>query len=142
MQQEKKSGTDVIQELLEDCLLAFPVSSMMISLYKQYGQRGFLTKKQMQGLHAKASSVPGMHTGRLATLEAIIRRMPNRFKSEKPKELPVEAKDTASGELILAILAKYPNHKQVLFLKSKYENNETLTPNELSELKRFAKLLV
>jgi hypothetical protein len=39
--------------------------------------------------------------------------------------------------LIEEILAKYPQHKRVLFLKAKYDNNEILSPADVSELKKF-----
>jgi hypothetical protein len=32
---------------------------------------------------------------------------------------------------------KYPQHKRVLFLKTKYDNNEVLTPADITDLKRF-----
>ena len=93
--------TDIINELLEECLLHLPgTPSMIISLYQQYQKRGFLTKKQLQGLHAKASGVPAINPGKLATLEAIIKKMPNRFKSEIPKPSPLFEKDEAAGVLI------------------------------------------
>ena len=38
------------------------------------------------------------------------------------------------AQMLEAILAKYPQHKRVLFLKSKYDNNETLSATEMSEL--------
>ena len=53
----KKPGIDIINEVLEDCILAYPISSFIISLYKQYGLRGSLSKKQLQGLHSKAAKV-------------------------------------------------------------------------------------
>ena len=134
--------TDIINELLEECLLHLPgTPSMIISLYQQYQKRGFLTKKQLQGLHAKASGVPAINPGKLATLEAIIKKMPNRFKSEIPKPSPLFEKDEAAGVLIESILAKYPEHKRVLYLKSRYDNDEILTSAEMTELNRFHKLL-
>ena len=134
--------TDIINELLEECLLHLPgTPSMIISLYQQYQKRGFLTKKQLQGLHAKASGVPAINPGKLATLEAIIKKMPNRFKSEIPKPSPLFEKDEAAGVLIDSILAKYPEHKRVLYLKSRYDNHEILTSAEMTELNRFHKLL-
>lgn len=141
MHNPKGPSVDVINEILEDCLLAFPVSRLLISLYQQYGKRGFLTKKQLQGLHAKASSVPTMNKGKLATLEAIINKMPNRFKSDLPPAQPVYEKDTAVGEIITEILSKYPQHKRVLFLKSKFDNNDPLSTAEQDELKKFKKVL-
>ena len=46
-------------------------------------------------------------------------------------------KDKEAGQLIEEILAKYPQHKRVLFLKAKYDNNEVLSPADVSELKKF-----
>lgn len=117
--------------------MAFPVSSFVISLYKQYQQRGSLSKKQLQGLYDKASGIEGLAPGKLAAVEAIIKRMPTRFKSEMPENKPLYEKDEEVGEMIDFILGKNASHKRVIFLKSKYENNETLTPAELTELKKF-----
>jgi hypothetical protein len=137
----KKPGIDIINDLLEDCIMAYPVSSFIISLYKQYQQRGSLSKKQLQGLHSKASKIEDISISRLGTLEAIIKRMPTRYKSELPPPQPLFEKDKAAGLLIEAILKKYPQHKRVLFLKLKYENNELLSSLEISELKRFKQLI-
>ena len=136
-----KPKIDIINDLLDDCILAFPVSSFVISLYKQYQQRGSLSKKQLQGLHSKASKIENVNESKLGTLEAIIKRMPTRYKSELPPPSPLFEKDTTAGILIKEILAKYPQHKRVLFLQSKYENNEKLSSNEISELKKFRQLI-
>lgn len=139
--QQKKQGLDIINEVLEECILAYPVSSFVISLYKQYQERGSLSKKQLQGLHSKASKIKDISPGKLATVEAIINKMPTRDKSELPPSKPMFEKDESSGQMIDEILAKYPQHKRVLFFKSKYENNETLSPTELAELRKFKQLL-
>ncbi len=136
-----KPKIDIINDLLEDCILAFPVSSFIISLYKQYQQRGSLSKKQLQGLHSKASKIENVNESKLGTLEAIIKRMPTRYKSELPPPSPLFEKDKTAGILIEEILKKYPQHKRVLFLQSKYENNERLSPNEIAELKKFRQLI-
>ena len=39
------------------------------------------------------------------------------------------------------ILAKYPDHKRALYIKSRYDNNEVLTPAEMNDLKRFHKVI-
>ena len=139
--ENKKKGIDIINEVLEDCIMAYPVSSFIISLYKQYGTRGSLSKKQLQGLHAKASKIPGISTGKLGTLEAIIKKMPTRFKSEAPAPKPLYEKDEVTGKMIEVILEKYPQHKRVLFLKAKYDNNELLSPAEITDLKRIRLLI-
>jgi hypothetical protein len=138
---KKKSDIDIVNEVLEECILAYPISAFIISLYKQYQQRGSLSKKQLQGLYGKASKIQDISPARLATLEALIKKMPTRFKSEAPTPKPLYEKVESSGQLINAILAKYPQHKRVLFLKLKYDNNEPLSPQEIADLKRFAQLL-
>jgi hypothetical protein len=132
-----KPRIDIVNEILEACILAYPISSFVISLYKQYIQRGSLSKKQLQGLYGKAQQIEGLSPAKLATLEALINKMPTRYKSELPPAKPLYEKQDANSELIEAILAKYPQHKRVLYLKSKYENNEVLTPAEVADLKRF-----
>ncbi len=136
-----KKKIDIVNDLLEDCILAYPVSSFVISLYKQYQQRGSLSKKQLQGLHSKASKIKDVSISKLGTLEAIIKRMPTRYKSELPPPAALFEKDKVAGVLIETILAKYPQHKRVLFIKAKYENNELLSPLEISELKKFRQLI-
>ncbi len=137
----KKPKIDIVNDLLEDCILAYPVSSFVISLYKQYQQRGSLSKKQLQGLHGKASKITDVSISKLGTLEAIIKRMPTRYKSELPPPAPIFEKDKEAGTLIEAILQKYPQHKRVLFLKAKYDNNELLSTIEIAELRKFKQLI-
>jgi hypothetical protein len=135
-----KPEVDIVNDLLEECILAYPVSSFVISLYKQYQQRGSLSKKQLQGLYAKASEIKDVSPGKLATLEALIKKMPTRYKSDLPTPKPMFEKDESAGQIIEEILAKYPQHKRVLFLKSKFDNNELLSA-EISEIKKFKQLL-
>ncbi|HEY5464258.1 MAG TPA: hypothetical protein VIJ95_13440 [Hanamia sp.] len=139
--QQNKPKLDVINMLLEDCIMAFPVSSFVISIYQQYQRRGWLSKKQLQGLYDKSSKINGVLPGRLAALESIIKKMPTREKSELPENTPLFEKDEAAGKLIEEILSKYPQHKRVLFLKAKYDNNEALLSSDISELKKFRQLL-
>jgi hypothetical protein len=139
--QSNKPKLDIINMLLEDCIMAFPVSSFVISIYQQYQRRGWLTKKQLQGLYDKASKINGVLPGRLAALESIIKKMPTRQKSELPENKPMFEKNEEAGKLMNAILLKYPGHKRVLFLKAKYDNNETLSPADIAEIKKFHQLL-
>ena len=139
--EKNKPQLDIVNEILEECIMAYPVSSFVISLYKQYLQRGSLSKKQLQGLYGKASAIKDLPAGKLATLEALINKMPNRFKSELPEIKPLYEKDVAAGEMMEEILNKYPQHKRVLFLQSKYNNNETLNATEIAELKKFQQLV-
>lgn len=138
---QKKPPLDIINMVLEDCIMAYPISSFIISLYKQYRERGSLSKKQLQGLYAKAKEITDMPPGKLAGIEAIIKRMPTRDKTPLPTAKPFLTKDESTGERIAAILAKYPQHKRVLFLKAKYDNNEVLTPVETADIERLNKLL-
>ncbi|MEO9210725.1 MAG: hypothetical protein ABI208_06480 [Ginsengibacter sp.] len=140
--QPNKPPLDIINMLLEDCIMAFPVSSFVISIYQQYQKRGWLSKKQLQGLYDKSSKINGVLPGRLAALESIIKKMPTRENSELPENTPLFEKDTAAEKLIEEILAKYPQHKRVLFLKAKYENNEVISVSEMVELNKFKKLLL
>jgi len=136
-----KPKIDIVNDILEECIIAFPVSSFIISLYKQYRERGSLSKKQLQGLHSKAAKIDDISIGKLGTLEAIIKRMPTRYKSELPPAAPIFEKDKNSGVMIEEILARYPQHKRVLFLKAKYDNNEVLSSLETGELKKFRQLI-
>src|SRR3954467_11395900 len=108
---QKKQGFDIINEVLEECILAYPVSSFVISLYKQYRERGSLSKKQLQGLHSKASKIRDIAPGKLATVEAIINKIPTRDKSELPAPKPLFEKEIGTGKMINENLAKYPQHK-------------------------------
>jgi len=139
--QRIKPDVDIIKDLLEAVLAAQPGSSFTSSLLYQYQERGGLSKKQLQGLYSKASKIKSIAPGKLATLEAIILKKPNRYKSALPEATPLYSKDETTGKQLEAILLKYPQHKRVLYFKSKYDNNEVLTLAELAELQRFTKLL-
>lgn len=103
---------------------------------------GGLSKKQLEGLHKKAVKVRTIPVNWLATLEAVILKKPTRYKSQAPAPKPFyEEKNSAHGEMIGAVLAKYPEHKRVLFFKLKYEKNEALSPLEISELEKFHKIV-
>jgi hypothetical protein len=139
--QRKKPDVDVIKDILKAALEAYPKSTFIQSLLLQYEERGGLSKKQLEGLHAKASKVTSIPSGKLATLEAEILKRPNRYKSAPPVNEPLFVKDKEAGKMIESILAKYPQHKRVLFFKTKYDNNEVLSSGDMDELARFNKLL-
>lgn len=139
---EVKGKIDIVNELLEECILAYPVSSFIISLYKQYLQRGSLSKKQLQGLYGKSEKIKHLPPGKLAALEALIKKMPTRYKSEKPENKPLYEKDGDVGTMIDEILLKYPQHKRVLFLKVKYDNNDLLSAADIADLKKFHGLAI
>jgi hypothetical protein len=137
-----KPGIDVIRDVLQATSKALPHAALVSSLLQQYHERGFLTKKQLEALLIKARKVKDMPPGKLATLEAIINKMPNRFKSEKPAAAPIYEKSLPLRVVIAAILEKHPTHKQVLLLKAKYDTNTPLTPQEIKDLTGFYRLLV
>lgn len=135
--QRTNPDIDIILDVLLAVLTEQPDSVFVTSLHQQYRERGSLSRKQLEGLHSKASKIPGIHPGKLATLEAIIKKKPVKYRSEAPKEIAHVGKDENIGKMIDQILSKYPEHKRVLFFKAKYENQDILTANEISELERF-----
>jgi hypothetical protein len=138
----KKPDVDIINDVLEATMQAYPDSGFVKSLFNQYHERGGLSKKQLEGLYQKAVKVTDLPANKLATLEAEILKRPNRYKSALPPTTPLYTKNEEAGNLIGAILEKYPQHKRVLFLKVKYDNNETLSPTEIAELKKFHSVLM
>ena len=139
--QRLKPDVDIVLDILKAVLEAQPLSSFTQSLLHQYQERGGLSKKQLQGLYGKAQKVKSIPAGKLATLEAIILKRPTKDKSPLPSAEPIYLKDEETGRMIKAILEKYPQHKRVLFYKSKYDNNELLPAMEMAELQKFFKLL-
>ncbi len=139
---KKKSALDIIDKVLDACYKHNPDALFIMSLMHQYEERGSLSKKQLEGLYQKAQKVKGIPPNWLATLEATILKMPTRYKSAIEASGPLYTKDRQTGKLITEILLKYPQHKRVLFLQTKYNNNEALTAAELTELEKFHKLLV
>ncbi len=139
---QKKPGIDIIGKILDACYTHNPDALFVMSLMHQYEERGSLSKKQLQGLLLKAQKVKEIPHSWLGTLEAIILKMPNRYKSEEPvSPAPIFEKNEEAGKLIHSILAKYPQHKRVLFLQVKYQNHELVSIDEINELKRFCKAL-
>ncbi len=140
---QKKNEIDIVEKILDACYKTGDFPLFIMSLMHQYEERGSLSKKQLQGLFYKAEKVKDIPANWLATLQAKIARMPNRFKqTEEIQMTPLYQKNERVGEMIDSILHKYPQHKRVLFLKTKYENNETLTSTETTELEKFVKLLL
>jgi hypothetical protein len=136
-----KPEVDVIKDVLKAVLAARPDSGFIQSLLHQYEERGGLSKKQLQGLYDKALKIETVPPNKLATLEAVILKKPTKYKSALPRAEPLFKKNEEAGEMLEAILAKFPGHKRVLFLKSKYDSNEVLSATELAELQKFSKLL-
>jgi hypothetical protein len=138
---KKKPGIDVIAKILDAMYAHNPDGLFVMSLMHQYEERGSLSKKQLQGLHQKAAKVESIPASWLGTLEAIILKMPTRYKSnDEIVASPIYTKEAETGNMIAAILAKYPHHKRVLFLRAKYDNHEPLAATEIAELKKFMQL--
>lgn len=133
---------DILLEILNDMCKAYPDSVFVNSLHQQYCNRGGLSRKQLEGLHSKALKTPSISQARLATLEAIIKKKPTRERAAATIKAPLPTKDEAVGKMIQAILEKYPQHKRVLFLQSKYDNNENISATEIAEIEKFSKLLL
>lgn len=133
---------DILLDILNEMVKAYPTSNFVNSLHQQYCNRGGLSKKQLEGLHSKALKTESISHGKLATLEAIIKKKPTRERAAATTPAPLPVKDETVGNIITAILHKYPQHKRLLFLKSKFDNNENLSALEIAEIEKFGKLLL
>jgi hypothetical protein len=139
---KKSNDIDVIFDILKASLSAQPASTFLQSITHQYMERGSLSKKQLEGLFSKAQKIGTIPAGKMATLEAVILKKHSKHRSEKPEIKPMFVKDEKAGKLIDEILQKYPQHKRVVFLKAKYDNNDVITIAEVEELQKFHKLLM
>ena len=132
---------DVIMDVLKQAQAANPASTFINSLLVQYQERGSLSKKQLEGLHSKASRVITISPGKLATIQAIILKKHTNHRSTVSKSVGAAPTDTTTAQLTHEIIAKYPQLKRVLYFKMKYDNKETLSTAEKSELQKFHTLL-
>ena len=133
---------DILLDILNEMVKAHPTSDFVNSLHQQYCNRGGLSKKQLEGLHSKASKTNNISQGKLATLEAIIKKKPTRERAAATKTIALPVKDAAIGKKISDILEKYPQHKRLLYFKSKFDNNENVSALEIAEIEKFGKLLL
>jgi hypothetical protein len=134
---------DIVLDILKAVVEAQPRSGFAQSILLQYQERGGLSKKQLQGLYGMAQKITSVTPAKLATLAAIILKKPTKERTPAPLTASsVYQKDETAGKTIAAILEKYPQHKRVLFLRSRYDNNETLSAAEMRELEKFKKLIV
>jgi len=133
---------DILLDILKEMLPQHPNSGFVKSLYDQYCNRGGLSRKQLEGLHAKAVKAGTLSQNKLATLEAIIKKKPVKERAAATIGAGLPKKDEAIGKMIEDILAKYPQHKRLLFLRSKYDNNENISATEVAEIGKFKKLLL
>jgi hypothetical protein len=139
---KKKQGIDIIDKILDACYKHNPDALFIMSLMHQYEERGNLSKKQLEGLYLKAQKVTDMPPNWLATLEAEILKRPNKDKTAPTNNKPLYVKDEAIEKMIGTILAKYPQHKRVVFLQTKFSNNEAMSVDEKKEIEKFHKLLI
>lgn len=140
--QKNKKPIDIIGKVLQACYEHDTDSLFIMSLMHQYEERGSLSKKQIAGLCSKAKTVEGIQPAWIGTLEAIMLKMPTRYKSSAEKITPVFQKNIAATELIESILEKYPQHKRVLYLQTKNNHHEPITPAEMDELRKFYQVLL
>lgn len=134
---------DIILDILKKSVDAHPGSVFLNSLHKQYQERGSLSKKQLEGLHAKAQKIASISPGKLATLQAIILRKPNRYRSTVSITKPdAKQEDIETRQMVSLILDKFPQHKRVLYFRMKLDKQEALLAVEKEELKKFHKLLM
>lgn len=136
------NGIDILHDILKEMVGAHPQSEFVNSLYQQYCNRGGLSRKQLEGLHSKAIKTNGITQAKLATLEAIIKKKPTRERAAATLKALLPLKDETVGKLLSDILLKYPQHKRLVFLKSKFDNNENISSAEIEEIKKFGKLLL
>lgn len=132
---------DVISDILAAALKRYPDSDFVQNLSHQYLVKGGLSKGQLEGLHGKAQKIKDLSPGKLATLEAIILKKHKKYKSALPVSDPLVKKDEACTSMTESILAKYPQHKRVLFFRAKLDNHEPLSSAEAAELLKFHALL-
>jgi 3-hydroxyacyl-CoA dehydrogenase len=136
-----KPDVDIVLDILKAVADAYPDNNFAASILVQYQERGGLSKKQLEGLYGKARKMSSIPPAKLATLEAIILKKHEKTRSPLPPTAPLYEKDEETGRLIQSILDKFPAHRQVLFLQTKFLNNEPLTVAEKADLQRFSKIL-
>lgn len=134
------AGVDIVADVLQAVIQSRPEDSFCQSLWQQYQERGSLSKKQLEGLLGKARNFTDVNPGKLATLEAIIKRKNQVHRTEKTEIKETEIDNTPIQEMNM-ILDKYPEHKRILFLKSKWDKKEVLTTAETEDVTRLKKLL-
>lgn len=136
------AAVNILLDILTKMKEVHPASVFINSLHQQYCNRGGLSKKQLEGLLDKAQRTPEISTAKIATLEAIILKKPTRERAKPSISAAPPPKDETLGLLLQEILEKYPQHKRVLFIQSKYSKNEAITSLEAEEVKKFHKLLL
>ncbi len=132
---------DIVADIIEAVLAAKPDDAFCKSIRIQYMERGGLSKKQLEGLQGKANRIPGIPPGKLATLEAIIKKKHVTHRSEATITSTVKTNDKEAGNMIAEILSKYPQHKRVVLFKSYFDKDGILGTADKDELVKFYKIL-
>ena len=138
-----KKKVDVIDKVLEACYQYNKDAIFVMSLMHQYEERGSLSKKQLEGLVAKARKVPDMPVGWLASVEAIILKMPTRDKT--PVDLNKQVATDPYEKWIdqcKEILQRYPGHKRVVYFDALLQQRKPFSSVEQQELEKFYRLLI
>ncbi len=141
--QGNKKKVDVIDKVLEACYRYNKDALFVMSLMHQYEERGSLSKKQLEGLVAKARKVPDMPVGWLAAVEAIILKMPTRDKT--PVDLSKKSEPDLHEKWITqceAILQKFPGHKRVVYFDALLKQRKPFSSTEQQELEKFYRILI
>ena len=81
--ERSKGDIDFVDKILNACYTNNKYDLFTMSLMHQYEERGFLTKKQLQGLYYKAEKITDLPAGLLATLQANITKLPTREKKRQ-----------------------------------------------------------
>lgn len=137
-----KKGPDVIDKVLAACYEHNKNALFTMSLMHQYEERGWLTRKQLEGLHNKASKISDINPGLLATLQATINKMPVRDKTPITETKKEDNLILEFDNQINEILEKYPQHKAILNFKLKRDSKIELNSNEKTELNKLYRLLI
>ena len=133
---------DIVAYIINAVIAAKPDDAFCKSIQVQYMERGNLSKKQLEGLQGKALRIPNINPGKLATLEAIIKKKHITHRSEVTLVHKAVEADVEAEKMLTEILEKYPQHKRVVFFKTNFEKDAVLIPAEKEELKKFYKLLI
>lgn len=142
MQQRLNPDVDIVAQIIQQVLAAKPDDAFCKSIYQQYMERGGLSKKQLEGLHGKAGRIKEISTGKLATLEAIIKKKHITDRSVATIIITEKEIDTEAEKMITVILDKYPQHKRVLVFRANFVKDKSLPKADKEELEKFYKILM
>jgi hypothetical protein len=142
MQQRLNPDVDIVAQIIQQVLDAKPDDVFCKSIQQQYTERGGLSKKQLEGLHGKAGRIKEISSGKLATLEAIIKKKHITDRSAATITKTAIEIDTEAEKMIAAILEKYPQHKRVLLFKANFEKDKIISKTDKEELEKFYKILM